>query len=172
MSITLSTIKQALKIDYSTDDAELSRLRDAAISFITEYTGIALQNKSKVQFLPYWMRTRINTYPFNAITSVKFTNTSGTLTTMPTTDWFLDKSEEPSVFINFLEFPSVKEGTFIEVTYTTGYAVFPKEVEQLVISMIGAWYNNPEATAPITLSTVPLSAQFIMDNLKAKGSLT
>lgn len=172
MSVTLSTLKKALKIDYTTDDQELLRLRDAAISWISDYTGVSLQNKSKTQYLPYWMRTRINTYPFNAITSITYTDTNNAEQTMPSTDYWLDRSDEPSVYVNFKDYPSIEEGTQIQLTYTTGYSTLPPEIEQVVIALVGAWYNNPEATAPITLSVVPLSAMFILDNMKIKGVLT
>lgn len=170
MSVTLSTLKKALKIDYTTDDQELLRLRDAAISWISEYTGLSLQSKSKTQYLQYWMRTRINTYPFNTITSVTYVDANNVEQTM--TDYWIDRSDEPSVYVNFLEYPSTYEGTQIQLTYTTGYGTLPPEIEQVVIALVGAWYNNPEATAPITLSVVPLSAMFILDNLKVKGVLT
>lgn len=166
--IALSTIKKALKIDYTTDDQELLRIRDAALAFIEQYTGLTIQTKSKTQYISYWMRTSLD-LPFNSITSVKYYNTSGTLTTMPTTDYWVDRSCDPSFYINFLEYPSVKEGTQIILTYSTGYSVLPKDIEQVAIGLIGAWYNNPEATAPINLSVVPLSCMFILDNLRSKA---
>lgn len=166
--IALSTIKKALKIDYTTDDQELLRIRDAALAFIEQYTGLTIQTKSKVAYLQYWMKTSLD-LPFNSVTSVKYYDTSGTLTTMPSTDYWIDRSCDPSYYINFLEYPSVKEGTQVMVTYSTGYSVLPKEIEQVAIGLIGAWYNNPEATAPISLSVVPLSCMFILDNMKAKA---
>jgi hypothetical protein len=170
MSITLSQIKKALKIDYTTDDQELLRLRDAAISWITTYTGIALETTTKVQYLSYWMRTSINTLPFNSITSVKYYY-NDVLTTMPSTSYWIDRSQDPSIYINFLDYPSLDEGTQIQLTYSVGYADYPKEIEQVVIALVGSWYNNPEATAPIALQTVPMSAQFILENLRVKNGV-
>ncbi len=169
--IAISTIKKALKVDYTTDDQELLRIRDAVIALVTDYTGVTLESQSKVQYLPYFMRTRLIHTPFNEVSSVKYTNTAGTVVTMPATDWFIIRSEFPSIYINFREFPTLKEGTEVEITYKVGYSVLPGDVQQLIISLIGHWYNNPEAGAPISLSTVPLSAQFIMDNMSATGSV-
>jgi uncharacterized phiE125 gp8 family phage protein len=171
MAIALSTIKQALKIDYTADDAELVRIRDAAVAFVSDYTGLSLEIKTNTQFIPYWMKTRFDSLPFVSITSVKFQNSSNVETTMPSTDFFIIKSQPPSTYINFSDFPSIFEGTEIEITYTSGYATLPKHIEQAVIAIIGHWYNNPEAGAPITISTVPLSAQFILDTLRVKGIL-
>lgn len=169
--IALSTIKKALKIDYTTDDQELLRIRDAAFSFIEEYTGLKLQSSVKTQYINYWMRTAL-ALPFNSMTTVKYTNSTGTIVTMPSTDYWVDRSCEPNYYLNFLEYPDIKEGTDIELKYSIGYAVVPKEIEQVAIGLIGAWYNNPEATAPINLSVVPLSCMFIMDNMRAKAVIS
>jgi hypothetical protein len=171
MTVTLSQIKKSLKIEYDYDDNELLRLRDAVVDLIGKYTGMTMYVSKKTQYLPYFMRTRLTGVPFHEINSVKYTNTSGTVVTMLTTDYFIDRTCEPSIYINFLEYPSIKEGTFVEVEYKCGMILFDKSVEQLTISMIGAWYNNPEAVQPIGLSTVPLSAQFIMDQWKVQGDL-
>ena len=173
MSIpTLQQIKTALKIAYTTDDAELLRLRDAVMSFITSYTGVNMQVGNKTQYLTLWDRARFDEQPFAALTSVQYYNTSNTLTTMPATDYYLDRSDPPSVFIIFSGFPSIYENTQILLNYTAGHSDLPSDLQHAVISFVGAWYNNPEALSPITLQEVPMSARFILDTLKVRGSLT
>lgn len=172
MSITLQQLKTALKIDYTTDDQELLRLIESVTTFIENYTGVTITPKKKQMYIQYWMRTRFEAYPFSSIDSVKYYNSSNALTTMTNTEYFLDRTDPPSVYLNFSEFPSLYENTFIEINYTAGYAETPKDIQQAIIAFVGAWYNNPEATAPINLSVVPISAQFILDNLKAKSVLT
>lgn len=171
MSITLQQLKTALKIDYTTDDAELTRLIAAASAFIQEYTGVSLDTAKKTQYVSYWMKTRLTDYPFVSIDSVKYYNSSNTLTTMPSTDYFIIRSESPSVYINFSELPDVYENTEIQINYTCGYTNTPDHIVQLLVGIVGAWYNNPEATAAISLSTVPLSAQVILDMIRTKGVL-
>jgi uncharacterized phiE125 gp8 family phage protein len=172
MPVTLVTIKNALKIDYTADDAELQRILDAATDFVESYTGILLDTKKKTQYCSYWMKTRLVHSPFVSIDSVRYTNTSGVVTTMPSTDYFLIRSEEPTIYINFSELPSIKDGTEIQINYTAGYASVPPQIEQLLIALVGAWYNNPEVTSPISLQVVPMSAQFVLENLREKGTLS
>lgn len=168
----LVTIKNALKIDYTTDDAEIIRIRDAAIAFIEDYCGISIVNATQTIYMTYWMKTRFDKAPFLQIESVKYYDSANVLTTMPTTDYFLIRSQYPSVYVNFSEYPSVYENTEIELTYTTGYNdELPEHITQAIIAITGAWYNNPESTAPITLTEVPLSARFILENIKVKGTL-
>lgn len=169
---TLQQIKTALKIDYDIDNAELLRLRDAVMAFIYNETGVNCSPKQYTQYIDYFMKTRFDEYPFIEVKSVKYYNAQGTLTTMPSTDYFLDKSKAPnSYFINFAEYPSLKENTQIEITYTAGFADLPKDLAQVVISILGHWYNNPEAASPIALQEVPLSAKFIMEGWKTRSVL-
>lgn len=167
----LATIKTALKIDYTYDDAEIIRIRDAAIAFIEDYTGIAINNVAKTQYIPYWMKTRFEGTPFSSVASVTYTDSTGATATMPSTDYFIIQSYAPSIYINFKEFPNIYEDTEIAITYNIGYDELPNHITQAIIAITGAWYNNPEATAPITLTEVPLSARFILENLKVRSVL-
>jgi uncharacterized phiE125 gp8 family phage protein len=171
MSVTLTQVKKALKIDYNTDDSEILRLIDAVTAWVENYTGVTVTPKKKVMYLSYWTRTMFLDFPFSSIDSVKYTASDGTLTTMPSTDYFIDKTNPPRYFINFSEYPSIKEHTFIEINYTVGYPDVPKDIEQAIIAFVGAWYNNPEALSPISMQTVPISAQFILDNIKVRSLL-
>lgn len=171
MSIQLSTIKLALKIDYSTDDPELIRIRDAAISWIETYTGISLSVKDQTDYAWYWTRKRLNSDPFIEISSVTYYNASNTLTTLSSADYYLDRSNPPSIYIGFSESPAVYENTQIMINYTTGYGQMPSHIQQAAIAIIGHWYNQVEMAAPITLSEVPMSAKFILDNIRTKNSV-
>lgn len=170
--LTLAQIKQALKIDYTADDQELLRLKDAVESLVSEYTGLTLCQTNVVQYLGYFMKTRFDHNPVLSVSSVKYTNTQGNEVTMDPEGWFLIYSELPSVYINFREFPSVKDGTEIQVSYKVGYAQYPPVLQQAVISLIGHYYNNPESASPVSLSEVPLSTKWILDTMKVKGSLS
>lgn len=172
MSIpTLQTIKSALKVDFTYDDAELLRLRDAVMSFVTSYTGVNLSVQNKTQYINWFMRTRFDEQPFAALTSVQYYNSANVLTTMTSSEYFLDRSSPPSVYLNFSNFPSVYENTQILVNYTAGYADLPMDMQQAIIGIVGSWYANTEGLSPITLQVVPMSAMFILDTIKVKGAL-
>lgn len=165
----LATIKTALKIDYSYDDGDIIRLRDAAIALIEDYTGVSIEDTSHNIYIPYWVKTRFEIQPFSSINFVNYVDSTGATVTMPSTDYFIIRSNPPSVYINFKEYPSLKENTEILINYNTGYYQLPEHITQAIIAIIGAWYNNPESTAPITLTEVPLSARFILENLKSRS---
>jgi len=171
MSIPLSTIKSALKIDYDDDDLDLIRLRESASSLVERRTGVSLSPRSETLYISAWTATLIPGYPFTSVTSVTYTNASGSVTTMPTSDWWVDLTDGPCPIIRFLEAPELLEGTAITVSYSCGYTVVPNELIHAQIALIGAWYNNPEALQPIGLSVVPLSLEYILESYSVRSPL-
>jgi len=164
MSVPLSTIKSALKIDYDDDDADLIRLREVAQSVVERRTQLKLQPGTETLYLAEWKTTLIPAFPFNGITHVRYQNSSNVQTTMSSGDYWIDQTDGPMPVIRFLEQPGIYEGTAITVTYTAGYSSIPDPLVHCVISLVGAYYNNPEAIQPIALATVPLSVEFILDH--------
>jgi uncharacterized phiE125 gp8 family phage protein len=170
MAILTATIKAALRIDYSADDAELDRLRDAAVAWVERYCGFALSSASRTQYLAAWKDVAFMVQPVTALTSVAYTDPDGNAATLTIgTDCYWDRSGELSILRFLDEPPAMKEGTLATVTYTGGYSTEPLEVVQAVISIVGAWYNNPEANAPTALTPVPLGAQFLLEHLRLKA---
>lgn len=169
MSIPLSTIKAALKIDYSDDDADLIRLREAAWSLVERETGLALTPAVRTQYLARWADTCIAFHPFTSVASVQYRDGSNVLTTMPAADYWIDRSEGALPIIRFLESPSIYEGSNIEVNVTCGYSAIPNELVHAMIAIIGGWYSNPEAFQPIGLSVVPMSVQYILESHRVRS---
>jgi uncharacterized phiE125 gp8 family phage protein len=170
--IALSTIKSALKVDYSTDDADLLRLRDAVVALVETYTGLTLCPRQVTQYLGGFTRARLEHAPFISVDSVRYTSTAGTVVTMPSTDWFLIRKELPTVYIGFRTEPSLKEGTEVEVNLSVGYSKFPADLEHAIIALIGTFYENPGSIQTINGGALPMGAEFILGQLKVKGSVS
>jgi uncharacterized phiE125 gp8 family phage protein len=170
MAVSLSTVKTALKIDYTDDDTELTRLIGVATSWVEYYTGIKLTQATRTMYLREFARTAFADYPYVSTTSVTYTDGSGATVTMTSgTDYWVDLSGDIKA-IEFLNKPSIKEGTLITVTYVAGYSTEPNEVVQAIISLVGLYYNNPEAAQPVGLTTVPLGGQFMLEHLRIRGT--
>jgi uncharacterized phiE125 gp8 family phage protein len=168
MSVPLSTIKSALKIEYADDDLELIRLRDAAAALIERETGLVMAPQDKVMYLASFTDTVIPFVPFTSIKYVKHT-VDGVETTMASADYWLDLSEGPMPVIRFLESPAIDEGTNISATVSCGYQQLPNEIVHAIIALTGAWYNNPEAFQPIGLTAVPMSLQYIIESFRVRS---
>jgi uncharacterized phiE125 gp8 family phage protein len=162
MSIPLSTIKTALKIDYSDDDADLIRLRETATVFVEKRTGLALQPRTETLYLAYWTDSLIPVAPYTGITHVRYQNSTNTQTTVPAGDYWIDQTDGPLNQIRFLERPE---------TYTVGYSNIPDPLVHAMIALVGHWYNNPEAAQPIGLQTVPMSVEAILDMYSIRSQL-
>jgi uncharacterized phiE125 gp8 family phage protein len=170
MAVSLSTVKTALKIDYTDDDTELTRLIGVATSWVEYYTGIKLTQATRTMYLREFARTAFADYPYVSTTSVTYTDGGGATVTMTSgTDYWVDLSGEIKA-IEFLNEPSIKDGTLITVTYVAGYSTEPNEVVQAIISLVGLYYNNPEAAQPVGLTTVPLGGQFMLEHLRIRGT--
>jgi uncharacterized phiE125 gp8 family phage protein len=163
MSVPLSTIKSALKIDYTDDDADLIRLREAALDLVERRTQCYLSPQVRQMYLAQFTDTLIADHPFNSVSSVQYYDGSNTLVSMPSSGYWIDRTGGPMPVLRFLDHPSIYEGTAVTVTYNAGYSTVPNVLVHAVISLVGGWYNNPESVQPIGLSTVPLSVEFILD---------
>lgn len=171
MTVPLSTLKSALKIDYDDDDKDLVRLREAAVSLIERRTQMILGPSTETLYLARFRDTMIPGFPFSSLTSVSYYDSSNVLTTMPSSQYWIDRSEGAMPMLRFLETPGIYEGTNILVTYVAGYSTLPNELVHAVIALVGHWYNNPEAAQPIGLSTVPLSLEYILSHLSTRSNL-
>lgn len=171
MTIPLSTIKNALKITYDDDDADIVRLREAAISLVERRTGLFLHQRTETLYLNSWADCIIPGVPFVSLSSVAYTDASGGAQTMAATDYWLDRSDGPAPYLRFLAYPSRKDGTAITATYIAGYTAIPNEITHACIALVGAWYNNPEAFQNVSLSVVPLSVEYILETVSARSVL-
>lgn len=168
MAIALATVKAALRIDYTDDDAELTRLIAVGVAWVENYCGFKLTSATRTMKLREFRRTVLAVQPVTSLTSVTYVD-GGANETLDADSRWLDTSGDLAA-IEFLEpLPIPDEGTLITVTYVAGYATEPNEVVQAVISLVGAWYNNPEAHAPTMLSPTPLGAQFMLEHLRIRG---
>jgi uncharacterized phiE125 gp8 family phage protein len=171
MAISTATVKAALKIDYSDDDAELARIISAAVAWVERYTGVGLSVASRTLRLRDWSDAMLPVDPFLSLTSVSYYDSSNVLTTMPSTDYWVDQTGQMPV-IRFLEWPSMYEGTSVTVTYSAGWSTEPADLVQVVIALTGLWYNNPEAAQIVNLNSVPLAAQMILEHNRVKGPMS
>lgn len=170
--LTLDTIKAALKIEVNYDDLELLRLRDAVIALVENHTGLSLCPRSVELYVKDWSRVRLPETPFISVTGVTYTSTSGATVTMPSTDYFVQRAEAPSIYLAFSSQPTMKELTEARITYQVGYGQVPADLQHAIIALIGTFFENPNSLQAAGAGPLPFGAEMILQNLKAKGSLS
>lgn len=171
MSIPLSTIKSALKIDYADDDTTLLLYREAAEELVQRETGLHLSPGVRQMYLARWDDTSVPMLPFTSITKIEYQNAGNVNTLVPAGDYWVDRSDGPAPILRFLEWPAIYEGTNITVSVDCGYQMLPNALVHCIIALVGGWYNNPEAFQPIGLSTVPMSVDYILSSYRARSLL-
>lgn len=169
MSIPLSTIKSALKIDYSDDDTTLILYREAAEALVERETGLYMTPLARQMYLARFEDTAIPLLPFTSVTKVEYFNDANANTLMPVADYWLDRSDGPAPVLRFLEKPTIYEGTNITVSVDCGYNQVPNALVHCIIALVGGWYNNPEAFQPIGLNPVPMSVDYILSSYRARS---
>jgi hypothetical protein len=92
MTIALATIKAALKIDYTDDDTELERIRDAAVAWVENYCGFALSSATRTMYLREFKDTVYAVQPWTATLSIAFNLPDGTGSTLTADEYWNDRS--------------------------------------------------------------------------------
>jgi uncharacterized phiE125 gp8 family phage protein len=98
--------------------------------------------------------------PVQSVTYVKYYNTGGILTTLPSTDYYVDIASDPARIV--VPYGLTWPGTLyprpaaVEVEYVAGYAnpsLIPPTLKAAMKLLIGNWYEAREATVTGTIST-------------------
>jgi uncharacterized phiE125 gp8 family phage protein len=168
--IPIDILKTRLRIDFEADDVVLTTLCIAAGEMIERELGIALATSTRTAKLDRWRRFIPPVQPCTSVTSVTYYDSGNILTTMPASDWYVNQTDE-LLALEFKENPAIYEGTFPTVTYVAGYTQVPHALQQAIVALVGAWYANPDATAPVSISDVPLSLKYILNAYSTRGAL-
>lgn len=171
MTIPLSQIKSTLRIDFDDDDAALIRLRETALSLIERRTQLLLTPQTRTQYLAGWKDVMITGFPFVSLTSVVYYDSANTTITMPATDYWLDQSDGAFPILRFSAQPVQYKNTQPVVTYQAGYSVIPNEVTMCALALVGYWYQNPNAADAVSISSAPLSLEYILDIISTRSMI-
>jgi uncharacterized phiE125 gp8 family phage protein len=161
LPIPLDVLRTRLRIEVESDDTDLAALCIAAGDLIEKETGTLLRSRNFQDYIEPWKRTILKRSPVTAVLSVTYTDTQNNPQTLPPDEWFL-RQEDELVVLDFDTAAVVKDNTQPVVTYTAGYALVPHALQQCIVALVGAWYNNPEASSVASLAEVPLSYKHII----------
>lgn len=166
-----------------------------AVSYVEAETNRRFIQQTWLQTFDCWPELnrdgrrifKLDLKPLSSVTTVKYYNADGTLTTLSSTEyWAITNAERPQVAFKPSTFtqPTVEVGRpdAIEVTYVAGYAsaaVIPARAK-LAIKMLAAyWFEqrkpvasdslvSPSAGSP-TIAEIPYGVKQIINELNASG---
>lgn len=148
--LSVSDVKNYLKVDFSTDDTLIALLIAAAREAVEKYCQIALIEQTITEKFPKFQGygLRLSVAPLLAVTGITYRDSNGTTQTL-STDLYgtFPELRPPMVYRKFGKtLPTVQPG-FDSVTavYTAGYAnaaAVPAPIRQAILLMIADWYDN------------------------------
>jgi uncharacterized phiE125 gp8 family phage protein len=171
MTIPLSVIKSALRIDFDYDDTQLVRLRESALSLIEKRTQLALSPSTRTLYLASWTDCLIPVHPFISFTGITYYDALNVVQTMPSTSYWIDWADGPMPMLRFIDKPQFYKGTQPTVTYVAGYSSLPNELIHAAIALVGYWYKNPDAADSMSISSSPFSLEYIIDSIGSRSMI-
>jgi uncharacterized phiE125 gp8 family phage protein len=159
----------------TTEDDLISALITAAREYCEGYTGRALATQTLEAYPPQFpcrSEIEIPYPPLQSVTSVKYTNSAGTETTMTVnTDYIVDAdSNVGRIVLPYAGvWPTATLYTVnpIKIRYVAGYYAsnpIPKMIKQAMLLLIGHWYESREAVL-IGQGTMSKKIEFAVDAL-------
>lgn len=154
--VTTADAKAHLRVDHSEEDLYIDTLVEAARELVEIDTERALMPQTLVLRLdafPDFIELR--RCPANTITTVKYYDSAGTLTTLAADQYRADLSTEPGRIAPAwgVAWPSTRPmSNAVEVTFTAGYAdeeAVPAAAKHAIKLLVGHWYRNREAVGTV-----------------------
>ena len=144
--ISLSNLKNYLRIDTADDDTTLGFLLTSARATCEEYTGRLFGSGTVTYYMDGFIDSVFPAGPVTAISSVQFYDVDNVLQTLSTARWYADLVGTPQR-IAFDAPPAVYLERYNQVIInaTAGHSTVPAPVLQAIRIMVGHFYENRQA---------------------------
>lgn len=170
--ISVAEAKAHLRIDHAEDDALISSLIDAAVSYIdaTGVLGRGMVTQDWAQWVsqaPGWVRLRLG--PFQSLVSVEYYDTDGALQTATLADY------ETRLDGDFVickpktgnTWPAAQtRGDAIKITYRIGYGDaatdVPQNIRHALLMTVAHLYEQRLLYVDVQLREVPLAVEALI----------
>ena len=179
--LSIDELKVHCNIDSDEDDDYLVALIGAARGTMESVTGRQFMRATYTVTLD---RFPVDDYielpgaPLHEITSISYVDSAGATQTFNSANYDVDNSTEPGrIYVDRgVGWPATaNQRRAVTIVYTCGYEdadAVPERIKHLLRFLCGHWYENREAsTAGIAVTDVPISANYLIGNLKVRGTL-
>lgn len=151
--VTISEVKDHLRVDTGDDDTDLGRKIAAARQWVEEFTGRSLMVTTWKLYLSDWpVAIQLPNPPMKTLTSILYLDTGGTEQTLGTEVYITNSVAEPAVIREAYSksWPALRNRQYnsITVEYIAGYAsasAVPQAIRQALILRVQAAYDDPAA---------------------------
>lgn len=171
--LTIDFLKELLVIDSSRHDGTLRALLDDAIAVWEQRTGRMIKSRSLTLTREYVCDVVLPHVPVASVSSVQYVDDdTGVLTTVDASNWYTSNVLDPFVSVRWktsASLPSnVRRGT-VAYNYVVGSSYIPAGQARAIAALVGHWFNNPEAAAPVEMKPVPYSWEALVSAYSVKA---
>lgn len=173
--VSTTEAKSHLRVDHATDDTLIASLVQAAREMAEQQTRRALITQTWDLYLDDWPdggELRLYLPPLQSVTSIQYTDSSGSVATFGTANYYVDTYREPGAVVlnDGCSWPAttLRETSGIQVRFTCGYgtagSAVPMPIRQAILMATGHWYENRElaTTAPVTFREAPKAFDWLL----------
>lgn len=152
--ISLSNLKNYLRVDGADDDTTLGFLLTSARQACEEYTGRLFGSGTVTYYLDSFVDSPFPAGPVTAISSVQYYDIDNVLQTLSTARWYADLVGTPQR-IAFDAPPAVYLDRYNQVIInaTAGHSTVPGPILQAIRILAGHFYENRQAVLVGTISS-------------------
>jgi uncharacterized phiE125 gp8 family phage protein len=177
--VSVTEAKAHLRVDHTGDDTLITSLIAAATEHLDGYSGIlgrCLVTQTWRQDFDGFAKTMRLPLLASTISSVKYRNSAGQLSTVTATDYAL-KADELGSYVRFddgFSFPSdLAQSQAVLIEFTAGFgnaAAVPAAIKAAILLLIGHWYANREAVSVGHVATeLPMAVDALIEPYRRVG---
>lgn len=170
--VTLQQAKDHLNIDDDFIDD------DSIIELIIQTAREAVENKTGRKLITTTMghqRDCFNSvmelpHTVQSVTEITYVDNDGATQILANTEYEVDVNRTPGrVMLAYDKtYPSTRnKSNAVTIKYVTGFGSnaqdVPSALQHAMLLLIGHYYENREATAPININTIPMSVEFLLN---------
>lgn len=162
-AVTTQQAKEHIRVTHANDDAYIDGLIIAATDYVEFLTGRRMITQTwRLLRRQFDSKIYLGT-PLESVNQIRYLDPEGIIQSLAATQYRLITSESPGYIepVYGVSWPSVRiADEAVEIDFTVGYGVsnstLPKLLQQAILFLVGHFYENREASAPIKLDDIPL----------------
>lgn len=164
--VSLASAKLHLRVDHSDEDELIQVLIRTAGEVVEEYTGTYLASCNWTYYLDrFYGIMRVPVGPEATVTSIKYTDSTGTEQTVASADYHLDLASYP-IRIQLEDDPTDVDDrvNVVEISGSAGYTTAPNALKQAMLLVIGHLYEHrKDVSMGVNAQQLPNGAKYLMD---------
>lgn len=177
--VTLTEAKAHLNVSHSDDDAVISDLVAAATLAVEQRTNRCFIHQTRVckmrtfadQRYVHGRRIYLQRSPLSSVSSVQYVASSGTTTTLPTSDYIVRSEDMPGCISEAYNatWPDTRVyDDNVTITYVAGHTSsstgVPANIKLAINQTVAHWYRNREAVAEGTMQELPFGIAMLLES--------